>query len=203
MTRRYLLLRLSAMALALVGFMAAGRSAHAADPATDFIQDLGGKAITVLADKAMADADREARFREIFLSAFDVPAIGQFVLGRYRRSATPDQLTEFDRLYTDDVVKTYSRRLSQYKGEQLKALGSQVQGDETVVRSQIISPNGGKPVSIDWRLTGTAGSYKIVDVVIENLSMRNAQREDYGSVVSAGGMDALLTGLRRKVGTSS
>jgi phospholipid transport system substrate-binding protein len=203
MTRRYLLLRLGAMVLALAGFMAAGRGAHAADPATDFIQDLGGKAIAVLADKSMADADREARFREIFLSAFDVPAIGQFVLGRYRRSATPDQLAEFDRLYTDDVVKTYSRRLSQYKGEQLKTLNSQVQGDETVVRSQIISPNGGKPVSIDWRLTGTAGSYKIVDVVIENLSMRNAQREDYGSVVSAGGMDALLTGLRRKVGTSS
>lgn len=203
MTRRYLLLRLGAMALALVGFLAVGRGAQAADPASDFIQDLGGRAIGILADKNLEESDRETRFRDIFLSAFDVPKIGQFVLGRYRRGATPEQLAEFDKLYTDDVVKTYSRRLSQYRGEQLKTLGSQVQGDETVVRSQVVSPNGGKPVSVDWRLTGSAGSYKIVDVVIENLSMRNAQREDYGSVISAGGMDALLAGLRKKLGAAS
>ncbi|PWR20505.1 MlaC/ttg2D family ABC transporter substrate-binding protein [Zavarzinia compransoris] len=181
-----------------LGILLSGRPGFAADAATAFIDDLGGRAIAVLADKALAEAEREAKFREIFLAAFDVPAIGQFVLGRYRRSATPAQIEEFNRLYTEDVVRTYSRRLSQYAGEQLRTLGSQPQDDETVVRSQIVSPKGGQPVSVDWRLTGAAGGFKIVDVVIENLSMRSAQREDYGSVISGGGMDALLAGLRKK-----
>ncbi len=203
MTRRYLLLRLGAMAVLLAGLMVAGRGAHAADPASAFVQDLGGRAVAVLADKSLGETDREARFREIFLSAFDVPAIGKFVLGRYGRSATPEQMAEFNKLYTDDVVKTYSRRLSQYRGEQLKVISSQPQGDETIVRSQIVPPGGGKPVSVDWHLSGSAGTYKVVDVVIENLSMRSAQREDYGSVISNGGMDALLAGLRKKVGASS
>lgn len=197
-TRRQFITRLGGLGIALVGLQAAGRPTFAADPATAFIDDLGSKAIATLADKSVDAGERESRFRALFLSAFDVPAIGQFVLGRYRRSATQEQLDEFNRLYAEDVVRTYSRRLSQYGGEKLVTLGSQVQDGETVVRSQIVSPNGQKPVAVDWRLTGASGSFKIVDVVIENLSMRSAQREDYGSVMSAGGIDALLAGLRKK-----
>lgn len=196
--RRHFLIRTGVLGILLSGTALVGRPGFAADAATAFIDDLGGKAIAVLADKSMAEADREARFREIFLSAFDVQAIGQFVLGRYRRSATPEQISEFNRLYTEDVVRTYSRRLSQYAGEQLRTLSSQGMDGETLVRSQIVSPKGGQPVAVDWRLTGAAGGFKIVDVVIENLSMRNAQREDYGSVISAGGIDALLAGLKKK-----
>ena len=174
----------------------------AADAATAFIDDLGGRAIAVLADKSLSEQQRETDFRDLFLLAFDVSAIGQFVLGRYRRTATPEQIEEFNRLYTVDVVKTYSRRLSQYAGEQLQTLGSEVLEGETLVRSQIVSPKGGAPVQVGWRLTGTPGNYKIVDVVIENLSMRSAQREDFGSVISNGGMDALLAGLKKKNGIS-
>lgn len=196
--RRHFLIRTGVLGILLSGSALVGRPGFAADAAAAFIDDLGGKAIAVLADKSMSEADREAKFREIFLSAFDVQAIGQFVLGRYRRSATPEQISEFNRLYTEDVVRTYSRRLSQYAGEQLRTLGSQGMDGETLVRSQIVSPKGGQPVAVDWRLTGSGGSFKIVDVVIENLSMRNAQREDYGSVISAGGIDALLVGLKKK-----
>lgn len=197
-TRRQFIVRLGGFGIALAGLAATGRSASAADSATAFIDDLGGKAISTLADKSVTDAERESRFRELFLSAFDVETIGQFVLGRYRRSATPEQIAEFNRLYAEDVVRTYSRRLSQYAGEKLVTLGSQPQDDETVVRSQILSPSGQKPVSVDWRLSKVSGSFKVVDVVIENLSMRSAQREDFSSVMSAGGIDALIAGLRKK-----
>ncbi|MDD3444970.1 MAG: ABC transporter substrate-binding protein [Zavarzinia sp.] len=198
-TRRQLLLAGGAAGLALA---LAGHPALAADAATAFIDDLGGRAIAVLADKSLSEQQRETDFRDLFLLAFDVSAIGQFVLGRYRRTATPEQIEEFNRLYTVDVVKTYSRRLSQYAGEQLQTLGSEVLEGETLVRSQIVSPKGGAPVQVGWRLTGTPGNYKIVDVVIENLSMRSAQREDFGSVISNGGMDALLAGLKKKNGIS-
>lgn len=197
-TRRQFIVRLGGVGIALAGLAATGRSASAADSATAFIDDLGGKAISTLADKSVTDAERESRFRTLFLSAFDVETIGQFVLGRYRRSATPEQIAEFNRLYAEDVVRTYSRRLSQYAGEKLVTLGSQAQDDETVVRSQILSPSGQKPVSVDWRLSKASGSFKVVDVVIENLSMRSAQREDFSSVMSAGGIEALIAGLRKK-----
>lgn len=198
-TRRQMLLATGA-----AGFVLAlgCRGAFAADAATAFIDDLGGRAIAVLADKSLSDEQRETDFRDLFLAAFDVAAIGAFVLGRWRRSATPEQIEEFNRLYTIDVVKTYSRRLSQYAGEQLQTLSSQPQGDTTLVHSQIVSPKGGAPVVVDWLLSGGPGSYKIVDVVIENLSMRTAQREDFSSVISSGGMDALLAGLKKKNGLS-
>ncbi|PWR24287.1 toluene tolerance protein [Zavarzinia aquatilis] len=197
-TRRQFIVRLGAFGIALAGLASTGRGARAGDAATAFIDTLGGQAISTLADKSVTDAERESRFRALFLSAFDVETIGQFVLGRYRRSATPEQIAEFNRLYAEDVVRTYSRRLSQYAGEKLVTLGSQQQDGEIVVRSQIQSPSGQKPVAVDWRLSETSGSYKIVDVVIENLSMRSAQREDFASVMSAGGVDALLAGLRKK-----
>ncbi|MCF4166955.1 ABC transporter substrate-binding protein [Zavarzinia compransoris] len=198
-TRRQMLLATGAAGVVLA---LGGKGAFAADAATAFIDDLGGRAIAVLADDSLSADQREADFRDLFLTAFDVPAIGAFVLGRWRRSATPEQIEEFNRLYTIDVVKTYSRRLSQYAGEQLQTLGSQPQGDNTLVHSQIVSPKGGAPVVVDWLLSGNPGSYQIVDVVIENLSMRNAQREDFSSVIGNGGMDALLAGLKKKNGVS-
>jgi phospholipid transport system substrate-binding protein len=184
-------------------FAATPASADAADPASLFIKDLGGRAIGILSDKALATDDRRQQFHTIFVEHFDVPAIGKFVLGRYGRSATPEQMDAYQQVFQDYVVSTYNTRLTSYAGQTLDVVGS-APGEEgrTIVKSRINQPAAGTPpIQVDWILTGTEGSFRIIDVVIGGVSMALTQRSEFGSVIQSGGgtVDALITRLRDQV----
>ena len=186
--------------LALVVGLAAAPAARAADDAAAFIDKLGTEAIGVLSDKSLAGEDRKQRFRTLFVDHFDVPSIGKFVLGRYARSATPEQMDTYQKVFEDYVVSTYNTRLSSYAGQTLDVVGSTPgENGRTIVKSQINQPAGGtQPIQVDWVLTGEAGAYRIVDVVIGGVSMALSQRSEFASVIQNGGgnVDALIARLR-------
>src|SRR2546430_14670924 len=129
----------------LIGLFTASPEKAYAQDARGFIAALGNQAIQVLGP-GVPQAQRIARFRQIFQSDFDVPGIGQFVLGRYWRVATPEEQQEFLRLFQEYIVQSYAARLGEYGGEPFRVLGSRPAGDETVVTSQNDRPDGGRGV---------------------------------------------------------
>src|SRR5258708_11641500 len=101
--------------LVMVLVLAAPIEARAQDART-FIGTLGQQAIEVLGP-AVPEVQRQARFRELFRDDFDLPGIGQFVLGRYWRVATPQEQQDFLGLFQEYLVRAYSAQLGQYGGE--------------------------------------------------------------------------------------
>jgi phospholipid transport system substrate-binding protein len=192
--------RFAAVGLLLIGAVcvAAPREAVAQDART-FVNTLGQQAIQVLGP-SVPEARRLARFRELFHDDFDVPGIGQFVLGRYWRAATPQEQQEFLTLFQEYIVRAYSARLSQYAGEPFRATGARQSGAETIVTSEIVRHNGG-PVQVDWYLIGSGGRYKITDVYVGGISMKVTQRDEFASVIqrSGGRVAGLLAELRQKL----
>jgi|SRR5579872_1418997 len=182
--------------IALVG-ATAPRPAVAQD-ATAFVRTLGTEAIQVLGP-SVSPAQRLVRFRQIFQNDFDVAGIGQFVLGRYWRTATPPQQQEFLQLFQEYVVQAYASRLGQYGGEPFRVTGARPTGDETVVSSEVSRP-GGSPIQIDWYLINRGGQFKITDVYVGGVSMKVTQRDEFASVIQhdGGHIDGLLTRLRQK-----
>ncbi len=89
------------------------------DGAKQFITDLANRAIGVMADKSLADKDRVQKFHDLFIASFDLPAIGQHVLGRFWRTATPDQRSTFLALFEQQEVLVWSSRFKGYSGEKL------------------------------------------------------------------------------------
>jgi phospholipid transport system substrate-binding protein len=175
-------------------------SAVPSDPASQFISNLGNQAIGILSNKSLSTTDRSQQFENIFVTNFDVPAIGKFVLGRYARTATPDQMSTYQGLFKDYVVGTYATRLSSYTGQTLDVVGATpIDNGRTSVKSQINQPGSGQPpIQVDWILTGQGSDYRIVDVVIGGVSMALSQRSEFGSVIQNGGgtIDALIQKLR-------
>ncbi len=176
----------------------APRPANAQD-ARAFVGTLGQQAIQVLGPSA-APAQRLARFRELFHNDFDVPGIGQFVLGRYWRTATPEEQQEFLGLFQEYIVRAYSARLAEYAGEPFRVTGSRPNGDETVVNSQIVRGNG-TPIGVDWYLIGGTGGYRITDVYVGGVSMKVTQRDEFGSIIQRNGghVSALIAQLQQKL----
>src|SRR5712691_10012789 len=171
----------------------------AAQDARGFISTLGTEAIQVLGP-SVSPAQRLARFRELFRNDFDVPGIGQFVLGRYWRTATPQEQQDFLALFQEYIVRAYSARLAEYGGEPFRVTGARPNGEETVVASEIVRANGNR-VAVDWYLLDRGGQFKITDVYVGGVSMKVTQRDEFAAVIQRNGgrVDALIAQLRQKL----
>jgi len=183
----------------------AAAPARAEGDAGSFIQGLGDQAIKLITDKSLSRDQRHDQFSKLFTASFDVPAIGRFVLGRYWRTATPQQQTSYLQLFGEYVVSVYSDRFTDYSGEKFRVTGSRKDDDATnTVSSEIDRPSGGPPIKINWQVTNGAEGYKITDVIVENLSMAITQRSEFSSIIERGGgnVDALITLLKQKLGKS-
>jgi phospholipid transport system substrate-binding protein len=182
----------------LIALLTAAPGDAVAQDARAFVATLGNQAIQVLGP-SVAPAQRVARFRELFREDFDIPGIGQFVLGRYWRTATPEQQQEFLRLFQEYIVQAYSSRLGEYGGEPFRVTGSRPSGEETVVNSEIDRTNGNR-VQVDWYLSNRSGRQKITDVYVGGVSMKVTQRDEFASVIQRNGgrLDALIAQLRQK-----
>ena len=173
------------------------RSVAQTDPVA-FINELGVQAIQVLGP-SVSPAARVQRFRELFSADFDLPGISRFVLGRYWRVATPEQQQQFQGLLREYLAQAYAGRLAQYAGEKFQALNSQLQGDETVVFSEVTTNEGGK-IRIEWHLVNSGG-WKITDAFVAGVSMAVTERDEFASVIQQGGgqVQYLIDRLRQKV----
>lgn len=195
------------MGIAALAFFVAAIPASQAQPldpevtSVAFVQKMGDKALTSLTGKDISDEIRAQRVRALLRDNFDIKTIGRFVLGPSWRTATDAQKKEYMGLFEDMIVETYSQRFKEYSGQSFKvSSAARLSERDTLVKSSIVQENG-PPVSVDWRVRSKNGDMKVVDVIVEDISMSVTQRSDFSSVInSGGGMDGLIKSLRKRVG---
>ena len=169
-------------------------------PAAQFVQKMGDKALTSLTDRQIADGVRATRVRSLLHENFDVQTIGRFVMGPSWKTATAAQKAQYMDLFEDMIVATYTKRFAEYSGQSFKVTGSTATGGtDSLVKSQILQKDG-PPVMVDWRVRNKGGSFKVVDVVVESISMTMTQRDDFAGVINSKGIDGLLNVLRQRAG---
>ncbi|MFZ5790688.1 MAG: MlaC/ttg2D family ABC transporter substrate-binding protein [Pseudomonadota bacterium] len=195
-TRRAVL----AAAAALLAAGLAGRPAAAAGDPVEFVRNLGNQAIQTLTGSDLSSSERAHRFRTLLLANFDVPAIGKTVLGRYWRTATPEERQEYLKLFEEFLVANYAQRFAQYAGEQFVVKSVRDDGDQKTVFTEIKRPSG-ELARLDWVLRAEDDSYKILDVKVEGISMSETHRSEFASVIqnSGGKISGLIDALRKKV----
>lgn len=59
----------------------------------------------------------------------------------------------------------------------------------------------GEPAKVVWRVREKNGSFKIVDIIIENVSLAITARNEYTAFIknNPGGVDALIANLKSKI----
>ncbi len=178
---------------------------HATERQADaetFIRDLASSGLAMLQAKDATDAERELEFRRLVRLGFALDTIGQFVAGRHWRKMRNAQQAEFQDLFAEWLMSSYGRRLGGYGGQTLETLGSIALNNsagDVVVRTRILHPDGRPPFAADWRVRAIAGELKIIDVIVEGVSMAAAQRAEFDSVVRKVGVEGLLANLRSRV----
>lgn len=189
--------------LAICGWTVQSTSASAdgaVPEAQAAVRALGEDALSVLRE-GLNEQQLTERFRTMLNRGFDVPFIARFVLGRYWRVATPAQREEYVRLFEELIVQTYVDRFQTYSGETFEVQSARQEGRDIFVQSRIMRPGDAPPIKVDWRVRERDASYKIIDVVVEGVSMAITQRNEFASVIQrkGGRIEGLLEELREKV----
>jgi len=201
--------KLCTLAITLLIALAIGPAALRADDAnpaaSTFIQSLGTQAINELTGSAVPPAERQARFRRLLDSNFDMAAISKFVLGRYWRTATDPERSDFQKLFEEYLVQSYSVRFGEYSGERFEVAGSTRDEDGISVVHSKIDRTAAEDVRIDWRVRPAGSSFVIVDIIVEGVSMAVTQRSEFASVIQSKGgtVKGLIDALRAKTTQSA
>ncbi len=191
--------RTSAVGIALTAALwvfTPGAADAAQTEAARFVKSLGDEAIVVLSASDASEEQRQIRFRSLLDQGFAVNTIARFVIGRYWRAATPQQREEYLSLFRLFVLDTYAQRLDGYSGETFDVIKSlPIDETDTMVSTEIVRQNG-PPIRVDYRVRIGNDGHRIVDVIVEGISLVVTQRAEFASVINREGFDGLLARLR-------
>ena len=186
----------AACALLLVAW--AGRAAAERSP-REVVQGTIDQVLVVLRQKDLSKETRRERVKAIVLQSTDFDTLSRLVLARNWSRFTPPQQQEFEREFQSHLSATYGRRLDSYRDEKVAIVGDrkEANGDWTV-QSRILRGGGSKDVTVDYRLRQTNGEWKVIDVIIEQVSLVANFRSQFQEIVGSGGPEKLLQVMRDK-----
>ena len=195
---RRLLFLLAVLFLLPAGVQPASATTKAG--AIQHIQLLGEQAFDALQRSDLSLEKREAILADILSRGFALPLIARFVLGRYWRPTTPEQRDNYVELFGKFVIKSYSRHLGGFVGSSFDIVGAEPIGKSDFLVTTILHRKTGSPFKAGWRVRLIDDQHKIIDVMVEGISMAVSQRQEFGSVVKRNGVERLLQILSAKVG---
>jgi phospholipid transport system substrate-binding protein len=196
--------RVAAVLLVLGISAALGASAGAAEdpditiaPRT-LIDEAAGKIVSILENRDRSTDDRVAEIEEIAYELFDFTTMSKLVLARNWRKLDKEKRAEFVREFKRNLSRTYGTRLDRYDQEDIEIFGTQIEPRNDVsVRTRIVGGQFDGAV-ISYRLRERSERWRIIDVVIEGISLVSNYRSQFAEILNNGTIDDLMAKLRDK-----
>lgn len=170
--------------------------------ALEFVKNVTTQGIEQIINANVPQAEKDKRFAKLFNEALDLDFIGQFVLGRNWRTATPQQRKDFIAVYRELNISTWSKRFDEFKGKDFIFNGTSPSNSKgQIFVNSTVPMDQGEPAKVVWRVREKNGQFKIVDIIIENVSLAITARNEYTAFIknNPGGVDALIANLKSKI----
>lgn len=191
-------------ALLWAGCILGGQAAQATKPdlgaaAGAFVERFMAEARVLLADDKLGDGERAKVFRGLLDSGFDFEVITRYVLDEHWYQASSEDRSAFRRVFADYLFTIYEGHLGGFDEVELEVLAARQKGDKGAqVRSRVLNSGDGSALDVEWRLWQADGDWRIVDLLVQGVSLVKAYREQFDSLVddSPGDVAAVLAALQ-------
>lgn len=197
-TRRYLVrAALGAALLTTAGYpRTAAWAAGDVSAARAYVGELGARALAVLTSSSPASG-REQQLGDLLRQGFDLDYLARLAAGRAWRDMSAGQRDGYQAAFGAWLLKTYAARLQHYGGQAFAVTGADAAGEsDAMVRSEI--RGGGRPIRLDWRVRRSGAGWRIIDVVIEGVSMVVTHRNEFQAILQRQGIDGLIGNLQQR-----
>lgn len=143
---------------------------------------------------------RIRRLTPVVTRTFDLPTMTRFAVGSTWVRMTPQEKSKLIDAFTRLTTASYANNFASFDGEQFSVEPRvETRGPDKIVQTHL-TPNGGKKVSISYRMRQSGGSWKIVDVYYQGtISQLTTRRSDFAATVASGGATALLAKIEEQI----
>jgi phospholipid transport system substrate-binding protein len=178
----------------------AASPAQAAAP-TETLQGFFGSANAILQTvDAMRSLDEPRRaIRQLVDQVFDYQEAAELVLGPVWETRTPDQRTEFVRLFADFLERGFvamiGSKASVSSGVSVQYLGETIDGQSATVSTTVLTRSGGE-MPVAYSMIQGNGRWLVRDVVIEGVSLIANYRAQFARVIRTSSYGALIAKMR-------
>jgi phospholipid transport system substrate-binding protein len=174
---------------------------HAGAP-LDTIQTNVNKVLDVLRDPKLkaesAKGIKKEKLEAIYLQLFDEVELARRTLGGNWNKLNPAQQQEFIELFRQVLEKAYLDKILSYTNEKIVfSKENMTSNSQAEVQTKVITSS--KEIPIFYRVILKDGTWKVYDVVIENVSLVQNYRSQFNSILANNTPEQLLEILRKKV----
>ena len=196
LTRRGVALGTLAFA-ALALAPSAGRAAGAVDRAQALVASLSETLIALLRS-GRSQGQLVGDFEALLARYGDMPVVASSVLGPPWRSASPAQKSAFVTAFQAYLARKYGGQFRDYTNASITLVRARDAGKSGVLVETSVTRPGRDPYQVEWQVSERGGSPKVVNLIIEGVSMLTNERAEVGAMLEASGgsIDTLTARMR-------
>ena len=164
--------------------------------ALEFVQKTADDVVTNILTTDDSTEVKSKKFEETFIQALDIPYIAKFVLGRYWKTASHTDKTDFVDAFRQMLIRSWSEKFALYKGQKIEFFDvtPAPNKNQYFVNSKI--QDGANPIVVLWRVLEKDNQYKIIDVVVEGVHMATSYRNEYTAYLQNHTLEELIEALK-------
>jgi len=174
-------------------------AATSPDEAAKFVAALAAEATALEKGGQVPDEKRLDAFEALLRRGFAVELIGRYVLGDAWSTAAASARDEYVRLLATWLLESRVLRLGGDARAGFRIVGSApAAANDALVVTELVRAHG-PPLEVGWRVRAIDGELKIVDLLVERVSLSITARQAFRPVVKREGLDALIRELKARV----
>lgn len=190
---------LALAAFALLGFASPEPPAAAAQSAPRaIVQQTIDAVLVVLNDKALSTEQKRSQIEQIAYQRFDFPTMCRLVLARNWQRFSKPQQAEFTEEFKRYLAVNYGNRIERYDQQKVEIVGERKEPRGDVTIQSVVRGGEFEGALVDYRLRESSGSWLVIDVIVEGISLVSNFRDQFKEVLARGGPEELLKALREK-----
>jgi phospholipid transport system substrate-binding protein len=141
--------------------------------------------------------ERRKRLREAIFVRFDFQEMAQRSLGAHWHRRTPEEQTEFIKLFSDLLEQTYVGKIESYDNEKFIYTNERIDGRYADVDSKMRTAKG-EEFTINYKLHRVGENWRVYDLVIENISVINNYRSQFNRIITSSSFNELVSRIKAK-----
>ncbi|HXG04212.1 MAG TPA: ABC transporter substrate-binding protein [Candidatus Binatia bacterium] len=193
--------RVVVAALAVLGAVLEPPAPAEAGTPTEQLRSQIDRVVKVLDDPELKKEgralERRRAVRKIADEIFDFGETAKRSLARHWQARTPAEREEFVALFADLLERSYIGKIELFNGEKISYLGEQVEGDQAVVRTKVITRQGTE-IPVDYRMLRRGDRWLVYDVVIEGVSLVANYRTQFNKIIQTSSYQELVKKMKTK-----
>ena len=153
-------------ALASIALVSAAGLAAADEKTEAYVQENANNVLSSLNAPDVTAEERRAKFQQYMEEFSNLDAVAKFVIGRYSRQFTEDELEAYIAAFRTYALAVYEFYFNEYKGQAVEVTGSLDRNARDSIVDTTILRADGEALTVRWRVLQRGGEYQVVDIAL-------------------------------------